>query len=410
MKIINFGSCNIDYVYSLDHIAVVGETETTMGIETFCGGKGLNQSIALSRSGAKIYHAGCIGEDGEFLLEILKENNVDVSFVERTNIKNGHAVIQVDKDGGNAIFLYPGSNEMISKAHIDRTLTNFSKGDFLILQNEINNLNYVIEKAYKIGMTIFLNPSPYNETIEQIDLNKISYLMLNEIEAQKFSKLADVQNALKYFRSNFPKLRVMLTLGKNGCIYQDEKEQIFHPIYKVNALDTTAAGDTFTGYFVAGIARKEKIREILRLASCASAICVTKKGAAPSIPYINEGEKHLALLKTDNVDIKTRNIYLKIEEFINENLAEASIKSLADFIGYSPVYAGVLVKKITGETYNHFLRKKRLEKAARLLLETEMTVGDIIKSVGYENESFFRKRFKEHYGDNPLTYRKREVK
>ena len=184
LKILNFGSCNVDYVYSLDHIAVIGETEATQGLSILPGGKGLNQSIAITRAGNNVYHAGCIGDGGEFLLDLLKANSVDVSFVDYVNTKNGHAIIQVSKSGDNAIFLYSGSNHMISTEQVDRVLSAFSKDDILLLQNEINNLDYIVKKAYQAGMKIILNPSPFYDKIQQIDLNMISYLILNEIEAK----------------------------------------------------------------------------------------------------------------------------------------------------------------------------------------------------------------------------------
>ena len=288
MKILNFGSCNIDYVYLLDHIVASGETEETSGLNVFPGGKGLNQSIAIARAGKKVYHAGCIGEGGDFLVELLKNNGVDVSFVERVDSKTGHAIIQVGKNGDNSIFLYPGSNRMISNEHIDRVLAHFSAGDILLLQNEINGLDYIIKKAYKKGMSIFLNPSPCSVEIKSIDLNMISYLVLNELEIKEITGCSDFMCALQYLKENFPKLKVMLTLGKSGCVYQDEKGQSFCPAIKVQAVDTTGAGDTFTGYFISGISDGQEIEKTLKIATCAAAISVTSKGAATSIPYMRE--------------------------------------------------------------------------------------------------------------------------
>ena len=122
MKILNFGSCNIDYVYSMDHIVRVGETQSTYQLEIFPGGKGLNQSIAIARAGASVYHAGCIGSDGEMLTELLTKSGVNVSYVRTVDAKNGHAIIQVSAKGENSIFLYGGSNEMISESFIDFVL------------------------------------------------------------------------------------------------------------------------------------------------------------------------------------------------------------------------------------------------------------------------------------------------
>ena len=178
MKILNFGSCNIDYVYSLDHIVKVGETETTYKMNIFPGGKGLNQSIAAAKAGITIYHAGCVGEDGDMLTSLMAESGVDTAFVKKTSGKNGHAVIQVSAKGENSIFLFPGSNEKVSKEYADEVLKNFGKGDILLLQNEISNVAYIVEKAHESGMTIILNPSPINEKINGIDFEKLSYIIL----------------------------------------------------------------------------------------------------------------------------------------------------------------------------------------------------------------------------------------
>lgn len=288
MKIVNFGSCNIDYVYSLDHIVNVGETETTNKLETFAGGKGLNQSIALARAGAKVYHAGCIGKDGEMLREIMNESGVDLSHIKNTDTKNGHAVIQVSAKGENSIFIYPGSNAEVSKDYIDSVLEDFEKGDILLLQNEISNVNYIIEKAYEKQMQIILNPSPINEKINEIDFGKLSYVVLNEIEAKEISGAKNAEESLLFFSKNYPDLKIMLTLGSKGSVYFDNENKISQSAFLVDAVDTTGAGDTFTGYFVAGISQNENYCEILKKASAASAISVSRMGAAPSIPKMEE--------------------------------------------------------------------------------------------------------------------------
>lgn len=284
MKILNFGSCNIDYVYSLDHIVSPGETETTYKMETFPGGKGLNQSIAVARAGGMVYHAGCIGEDGEMLEEIMQKSGVDTFYLKKVPEKNGHAVIQVTSAGENSIFLYPGSNEMVTKEYIDSALENFGEGDMLLLQNEISNIDYIVEKAYEKGMCIILNPSPFNDKINKIDFNMLSYIILNEVEMKEVSGIDSVKESLDSMNKKYPDLKVMLTLGSRGCIYKDSKKEVSQDIFPVEVVDTTAAGDTFTGYFIAGISMGNDILEVLKTASMASAIAVSRKGAAPSIP------------------------------------------------------------------------------------------------------------------------------
>ena len=284
MKILNFGSCNIDYVYTMDHIVRVGETLSTYKLETFAGGKGLNQSIAIARAGAKVYHAGCIGLDGEMLTDLLQSSGVDISYLEKVESKNGHAIIQVSAKGENSIFLYGGSNEMVTPALIDKVLSDFSEGDIILLQNEISSVKYIIDKAYEKKLCIIFNPSPFTEDIKNIDLGKLSYVLLNEVEASEFSHLDEPEASLSFFRENYPDLKVVLTLGARGCIYQDGDCRYRQPAFKVKAVDTTAAGDTFTGYFIEGISSGQDIKETLMTASAASAIAVSKMGAAPSIP------------------------------------------------------------------------------------------------------------------------------
>lgn len=407
MKILNFGSCNIDYVYSLDHIVNAGETQMTYKLETFPGGKGLNQSIALSKAGAEVYHAGCVGVDGKMLTDIMSENGVDISFMQTADVKNGHAVIQVSKGGENSIFLYPGSNNMISKQYIDSVLEKFTSGDFILLQNEINNIDYIIERAHKMGMNIVFNPSPYNETIKKIDFNVLSYIILNEVEGKCISGYDDKEMILQYLKNKYPNLKVMLTLGKNGCVYQDQTHMIYQPAFEVQAVDTTAAGDTFTGYFVAGVAKGQDIQDVLKIASAASAIAVSKKGAAPSIPQRDDVIKTINKLKTKKANEKVNELREKIETYIEQNLQSANIDELSKITVYSSVYMGNLVKTLTGETFSSRLLNKRCDVAAKMLLNTDLPIREIINRVGYNNENFFRKKFSEKYGINPLAFRKR---
>ena len=297
MKLLNFGSCNVDYVYQLDHVVVAGETEDSIGMQIFPGGKGLNQSIALARAGSQVYHAGAIGDDGQFLLELLKDNGANVDFLKTVNEKSGHAIIQVAKNGENCIFIHAGANACVDKQYIDVVLENFSKGDFLLLQNEISNVDYIVDKAFQKGMVIILNPSPINQKINKIDLTKISYLILNQTEAKAITGNSDETSALEYFKKNYPKMKIVLTLGKSGSIYQDQAQTLYQASYQVDVVDTTAAGDTFTGYFVSGLMKGEQLKNAMRLASCASAISVSRKGAAPSIPLFNEVKDKISLIK-----------------------------------------------------------------------------------------------------------------
>lgn len=290
MKILNFGSLNIDYVYNVEHFVRPGETISSRSRQVFCGGKGLNQSIALARSGVRVYHAGAVGRaDGGILLETLQKNNVNTDFiVQRDDISTGHAIIQVNSEGENCIILYGGANQTIDREHVDRTLQNFSRGDFLILQNEINMLDYIIEQAHDRGLIIVLNPSPMNGRVKALPLKYVDYFMLNEVEASDICGSADRESLTESLGRMYPEARIVLTLGKDGVKYRDSRETLSHGIYKVPVVDTTAAGDTFTGFFIGSLVQGCDTGEALRLASIAAAISVSRRGAESSIPYIDE--------------------------------------------------------------------------------------------------------------------------
>ena len=290
MKVLNFGSLNLDYVYSVDHMVTPGETLASYGMNVFCGGKGLNQSIALAKAGVEVYHAGLIGEEGEILLKTCQEGGVDSRYIRKTTEKSGHTIIQVDKDGQNCILLYGGANQSITREYVDEVLSHFEKGDILLLQNEINLLDYIINQAYEKGMMIILNPSPYNEKLDSCDFKKISMLLLNEVEGAQVTGEKDEKKILVRLKELYPDMQVVLTLGKDGSVYQ-YKDQVYRQgIFSVQAVDTTAAGDTFTGYFISSILEGMPVEEGLKLAAKASAIAVSREGATASIPVKAEVE------------------------------------------------------------------------------------------------------------------------
>ena len=295
MKVLNYGSLNIDNVYSVDHFVRGGETLSSSKMEIFRGGKGLNQSIALAKSGAEVWHAGAVGEnDGEFLLEMMKDAGVNVSLVSHVEGKTGHAIIQRDGDGQNCILLYGGANQKITREQVDQAMEHFQAGDFLILQNEINEIAYIMEKAHEKGMKIVLNPSPMDEKIGGYPLEYVDYFLLNEIEAGDICReQGEGEELLRKLSAMFPKAKIVLTLGGDGSMYKDGDLVLKQPIYRVPVVDTTAAGDTFTGFFIGGLMQGEDPKTALDHAAKAAAIAVSRPGAAPSIPDRSELEKEL---------------------------------------------------------------------------------------------------------------------
>ena len=293
VKILNYGSLNVDHVYSVDHIVKEGETILSDDLNIFCGGKGLNQSIALAKAGVPVYHAGMIGEDGDLLLDACREYGVNTKYLKKLPVSGGHTVIQVDKKGQNSIILFGGTNQMQTKEYMDYVLSDFNAGDYLLLQNEINLLDYIIDKAYEKGMRIILNPSPFDDKLKKCDFSKIYLFLLNEVEGEQFTGQSEPEKMLKELREKLPDAKFVLTLGRAGATYADANREIHQDIFPTKAVDTTAAGDTFTGFFIAGLLEEYDISEALRIASKAASIAVSREGAVASIPTIQEVMKAL---------------------------------------------------------------------------------------------------------------------
>lgn len=293
MRVLNFGSMNLDYVYTVDHMVLPGETQNSQGMNTFLGGKGFNQSTALAKAGVEVYHAGLIGEEGKIFQETAKEYGIRDEYIQVCDEKNGHTIIQVDKNGQNCILLYGGANRAITHEFVDEVLIGFEKGDIILLQNEINELDYIIDKAYEKGMQIFLNPSPFDGALDACDLNKISCFLLNEIEGGQIAGETEPDKIIDGILANYENAKVVLTLGGDGSVYADKEKRCQQPVYKVETVDTTAAGDTFTGYFIAGLIQGKTVEETMRMCAIAAGIAVSRPGAAPSIPYMEEVEKLL---------------------------------------------------------------------------------------------------------------------
>ncbi|MGI5894252.1 MAG: ribokinase [Candidatus Merdivicinus sp.] len=289
MRVINFGSLNLDFVYAVNHFVRPGETLSSNGMQTFLGGKGLNQSIALKRAGADVIHAGCIGNDGEILRKGLEAAGVETkALLTISGERSGHAIIQVDEKGQNCILLYGGANRRITVDQIRETLAECEEGDWLLLQNETNGVAEIMEEGSKKGMHIAFNPSPITEGMDQLPLDKVEYFLLNEVEGSALGESGNAEEILASMRKRYPQAKIVLTLGSDGALCWDGEKEWKQKIFPVKAVDTTAAGDTFTGYFLTAVGNGKNAGEALRIASAASAIAVTREGASPSIPTAAE--------------------------------------------------------------------------------------------------------------------------
>lgn len=288
MKVLNIGSMNLDHVYTVDHIVEPGETQSSTQLQLFLGGKGMNQSVALAKAGVEVYQGGMIGEDGGVFLDACQEYGIHADYIRTVDARTGHAIIQIDKNAQNCILLYGGANQALTEAYVDEVISQFDSGDILLLQNEVNLLPYIVDRGYAQGMKIVLNPSPFDDKLKAVDMTKISLFLLNEIEGYQLTSCREPDAIIDSIRERFPHAAVVLTLGSDGAVYADQSCKHFQPIFPVKAVDTTAAGDTFTGYFIAGLAQGMEIPDILRMSAKASSIAVSRAGAVPSIPYRDE--------------------------------------------------------------------------------------------------------------------------
>ena len=293
-KLVNLGSLCIDHVYSVPEITGPGETVASLGHEVFPGGKGLNQSVAAARAGAEVTHFGCVGEDGAWLKEVLAEAGVDASGVRVVTGASGHAVIQVNAAGENAIVIAGGSNRELTEADVTAALDALGPGDWLLLQNEINDLEGVLAAAADRGARVAFNVAPVDGREAGYDLSSTALLIVNEIEAAALAGEDDPPAALRSLCQRYPNMDVVLTLGREGLLYANRDETRTMPAYSVQAVDETAAGDAFIGYLMAVLLAGEEMTPALRKASAAGALAVTRAGAASSIPTPAEVEALLA--------------------------------------------------------------------------------------------------------------------
>ena len=294
MKILNFGSLNVDYIYEVDHFVTAGETLSSNKLTVEAGGKGLNQSLALSKSTAHLYHAGMIGQtERDLFMPLLEKNGIDTQFIKLLESQSGHAIIQLDQTGQNGILLYGGANLCLTEAFVDEVLSHFEKGDILLLQNEIACMAYIMNQAINMGLRVFLNPSPITPALFDYPMDKVDTLIFNEVEGEQLSGCVVPQAMIQALKQKYPNVNLLLTLGSAGVLFSNSDSQYFQPALKTEVVDTTAAGDTFTGYYIGAIAKGYQIPEALQLASAAASIAVSRLGAACSIPDVDEVIKRL---------------------------------------------------------------------------------------------------------------------
>jgi ribokinase len=284
MTIYNLGSINIDMVYQVPHLPVPGETLAAKIYSQGLGGKGANMSVAAARAAARVRHIGAVGADGRWAVERLLEYGVDTTHISEFSGVTGHAVINVDDAGENAIVLWAGANNLISTDQIGRALAEANTGDTLIMQNETSGQLDAAKMAKDLGLKVVYAAAPFDANAITLLLPYIDLLVLNEVEAQQLKMaIGKPPEALEIDN-------VIVTLGGDGCRWYANSAKLvtdFSAI-KVDPIDTTGAGDTFTGYVVAGLDRGMVMERAIHLASQAGALMVTRLGTADVIPDLKE--------------------------------------------------------------------------------------------------------------------------
>ncbi|WP_431688751.1 ribokinase [Hahella sp. NBU794] len=288
MKVLNFGSINIDYVYRVPHFVRPGETLASDSLTTVLGGKGANQAIALARAGVQTAHLGRVSAADTWAVDLMRESGVDVATVSQIAEPSGHAIIQVDDAGENAIVLFGGANRSFSQEEVVSAVSALDEGDWLLMQNECNGVEWAIAAAAERKVKIAFNPAPMTEDVKTLPLQQVDLLILNAMEACDLAETADADAALQALASKYPNTTVVVTLGGEGALVMHGGEIVTRPADKVTPVDTTGAGDTFVGYFLASLISGYEHSAALARAVKAAGIAVTRPGASPSIPTAQE--------------------------------------------------------------------------------------------------------------------------
>jgi len=284
----NLGSINADNFYLLSHLPAAGETIAARDFRQGLGGKGANMSVAAARAGTRVMHIGALGADGGWALERLLEYGVETAHITLMEGVTGHANIAVDTNGENNIVLFPGTNHQITEEMIGAALSEASAGDWLLMQNETNGQRLAAQTGKTLGLRPAYAAAPFNVDAVMAIVDKVDLLILNEVEA------AQLRAATGSELRQLPVADIVVTLGADGCEWVANKAHRVetYPAYRVEPVDTTGAGDTFTGYLVAGLDRGMSMPEAIDLAMRAGALMVTRHGTADVIPDLKEIGDH----------------------------------------------------------------------------------------------------------------------
>ena len=284
MAILNLGSINADMVYAMPHLPAAGETLAAASLTRFLGGKGANMSVAAVRAGSQVRHIGAVGPDGAWAVERLQSYGVNTDHVAQSETATGHAIIAVEPGGENQIILFAGANRALEEAPLRAAVAAASPGDILVMQNETSLQAKAAAAARGAGLRVCYAAAPFDADAVQAVLPHLDLLFLNEVEARQLEEATGRTPAELGVRD------VVITLGAKGARHIDgtSGNTLDIPAHPVTAVDTTGAGDTFTGYVLAGLDQGLKMPEAMALASRAAALMVTRHGTADVIPTREE--------------------------------------------------------------------------------------------------------------------------
>jgi ribokinase len=284
----NLGSINADNFYYLSHLPGPGETIAADSFQQGLGGKGANMSVAAARAAARVVHIGAVGPDGKWAVDRLLEYGVDTQHITIVEQPTGHANINVDAQGENNIVLFSGANHAVDDRMIGAALSEATPNDFLLMQNETTGAGFAVQTAKTLGLRVAYAAAPFSADAVQTVIAHVDLLVLNAVEA------AQLEEATGCDLTELPVDDIVITLGGDGCKWVSNKANTVqsYPSFPVEVVDTTGAGDTFTGFLVAGLDRGFDMATALDLAQRAGALMVGRHGTADVIPDLKEVQDH----------------------------------------------------------------------------------------------------------------------
>lgn len=287
MAIWNLGSINADYIYQVPYLPVPGETLSALNRQVFLGGKGANMSVAAARAGAHVHHVGAIGSDGQWAADRLLEYGVDTRQITQVDTETAHALVFVDPAAENSIVVHPGANRALPLDWLKQSLTQAQTGDWFITQNEVSLQLEGAKLAQEMGLNVAYAAAPFDADMTANLLPFLDFLILNEVEAGQLQQATGKPPEALGLRD------VIVTLGARGAVWHGANGAVQVDAIAVDPVDTTGAGDTFTGYVLAGLDRGQPMQQAMQTATKAAALMVTRQGTADVIPDLAEVQQSL---------------------------------------------------------------------------------------------------------------------